>query len=185
MFFLSRKILRPLGLGVLLIILAVLASGPLGRMVYPWPYRETIEIYSEQYGLDPYLVAAVVKVESGFNPGAVSARGARGLMQLMPETAEWIAAQKGDTFQTELLFEPKFNISLGCWYLADLLDQYEGETVLALAAYNGGRGSVSGWLKSREWDGTFDSLEDIPFGETRNFVRKVMRTHKIYRFLYS
>ena len=156
------------------------------KWYYPFPYRETIERHAGEHRIDPLLVAAVMRVESGFNPRAVSAKGARGLMQLMPETAEWVAQQMGlEPFALDMLFDPEVNVALGVWYLADLWRLFDGNTVLVLAAYNGGRGNVRRWMNEGEWTGTIDELSEIPFPETRAFVRKVLSAYTIYRRLWG
>ncbi len=171
-----------LALGALLIYCALLVL----RTSYPLPYRETVERYALTHQIDPLLIASIMRVESGFNPYAISAKGARGLMQLMPETAEWVAERVGiESFALEMLFEPEMNVRLGAWYLADLRRLFEGETVLALAAYNGGRGNVLRWLSDEEWSGTIEEIDDIPFPETRAYVRKVLSTYSMYRRLWG
>lgn len=156
-----------------------------GRLVNPFPYQDEITAQAKREGLDPYLVAAVVKVESGFKPWAKSPKEARGLMQLMPETAEWAAGKLGLAYDQDRLFEPVYNLRLGTWYLAYLCRLYNGDMVLALAAYNGGRAHVNQWLATREWSGRASQLDQIPFPETRNFVRKTLRNYDVYSRLYS
>ncbi|MBC7104775.1 MAG: lytic transglycosylase domain-containing protein, partial [Firmicutes bacterium] len=137
-------------------------------------------------GLDPYLVAAVVKVESNFEPQARSPRGAAGLMQLMPETGAWAARQLGETeFDPSALFDPELNVRLGTRYLAALWREFGGDTVLVLAAYNAGSGRVKEWLARAEWTGEGRTVDQIPFPETRHFVRKVLWYHEVYRYLYG
>ena len=154
-------------------------------MFYPLHYEDYIRAAGAANGVDPMLIAAVIYTESSFKPGAVSPRGARGLMQLMPDTADWIAGETGcSPFSADMLFEPRCNIEFGAWYLADLLDQYSGDTVIALAAYNGGRGEVSRWLAQQIWDGTPENLEQIPFTETRLFVQRVLKVYNRYNRIY-
>jgi len=117
-------------------------------------------------------VAAVIHTESGFRENAVSARGARGLMQVMPSTAEWVAGRIGyPSFSVEMLFDPRYNIEIGTWYLADLIRQFEGSAVVALAAYNGGRGEVDRWLRQGIWDGAEANLAQM-FSPAYTVVRK-------------
>lgn len=198
------------GLRRLLLLLAAL--GGLTYVVlqgihwlYPFPYREIIVAQSGRHGLDPRLVAAVIRVESRFFPGAVSSVGARGLMQILPETGRWAAGQLGLTgFRSEMLYDPVVNVTLGTWYLAHLLDQYEGRAPAgdggpsaaggarlptglpaALAAYNAGRQVVDAWLAAGVWDGSEAGSNGIPFPETRAFVRRVLRDYRVYRALYG
>ncbi|MEW5921778.1 MAG: lytic transglycosylase domain-containing protein [Bacillota bacterium] len=177
-------------IGIFLFMLALyffIAMAPFfSRLLYPLPYKEIIVEHSHRYNLEPQLVAAVIRVESNFHSGAVSAKGARGLMQIMPETGAWAAAQVGmNDFAPEKLFDPLVNISLGTWYLQDLYRNFSGNTYAALAAYNGGRGHVKRWLEEGIWDGSRENLEDIPFAETRIFVLKVEKAYRRYHQLYN
>jgi len=172
--------------GVFLLAVAALVGGPwvLTRL-YPLEYREILFLRAAERGLDPYLVAAVIRAESRFRPRAISAQGARGLMQIMPETGKWVAEQMEIPFDPELLYDPDYNIRLGCWYLSNLLNEFDGNRVLALAAYNGGRNNVKQWLAEERWTGEAHTLEQIPFGETRHYVAVVLRDHKRYQWLYE
>jgi soluble lytic murein transglycosylase len=159
--------------------------GGVAALLYPLHYEKEIGASARQYGVDPYLVAAVAKAESGFNPTAKSRVGATGLMQLMPETAAWIVSRPdwfGDT-QVDLT-DPETNLDLGAYYLSYLLDRFGGGEVEALAAYNAGEGTVSGWLSKR--GGTDSSpgsltVREIPFPETRSFVERVQHYRSLYR----
>lgn len=153
------------------------------RALYPLPYIDIITFYAHREGIDPLLVAAVTRVESKFYPYAQSEQGARGLMQLMPETAKLAAEHLKLPYKPDLLFNPEYNLRLGCWYLAALLREFDNLPI-ALAAYNGGRGNVHSWLEEGIWDGSLQNLDKIPFGETREFVRRVLLNYRIYRFLY-
>lgn len=155
----------------------------IGGHFYPLKYHETVTRHARENGLDPLLVTAIIKVESNFNPGAVSPRGAVGLMQLMPETARWVAAKRGEPFNAALLFDPEANIRFGTWYLTHLRHEF-GDMLLALAAYNGGRTNVKKWLAEEMWTGRAADVDQIPFPETRAFVRKTIWTYRIYRYLY-
>lgn len=173
----------------LALLLAVLLVVPAGRwslaQVYPLAYREIISRQAREHGLDPFLVAAVIRNESRFRHDVVSSQGARGLMQLMPETARWASEQLRIPYSLEMLNDPEFNIRLGCWYLASLHQEFGGDTVLALAAYNGGRSNVRRWLDRNQWTGEHTTLAQIPFPETRKYVGKVLRDHKLYRWIYG
>ncbi|GAB4262132.1 MAG: hypothetical protein Kow00122_18640 [Thermoleophilia bacterium] len=158
----------------------------LSHRLYPVHYRREIVAAADRYGLDPYLVAAVVKAESNFDPEAVSRAGAVGLMQLMPATAAWIVQQSDWTGVTNPdLRDPEHNLALGTYYLAYLLKKFGGDEAAALAAYNAGQGVVSAWLAvpaaGDAWrpPATLRS-EDIPFPETRRFVARVERFRTIY-----
>ncbi|NLW59263.1 MAG: lytic transglycosylase domain-containing protein [Firmicutes bacterium] len=184
-FFVIKKRQLKIGLVLLMSLLGVALHKPVGRLVYPFPYREEIEIRSEYAGVDPQLVAALIYVESKFDPKARSTKGARGLMQIMPETAAWVSAQKGLAFQVDDLDRPEVNIPLGVWYLGYLFREFNGDRVLALAAYNAGGEKVKAWLVSGAWTGRVDDLHRIPYLETRRYVAKIMRTYCFYRYLYA
>ena len=144
-----------------------------------------IDAHAEAHGVDADLVRAVIQVESAFNPLAVSNTGAMGLMQLMPDTAEWIAKQLGDTgYSIEALHEPDRNIRYGTWYLSSLEREFHGNDILALAAYNAGRGNVHDWMKENNWSDNFKDIDAIPYKETRDYVRQVIGDQKKYRELY-
>ncbi len=169
---------------VLGFVILVLLYPQLGRIYYPFLYREEIERLGTQYGLEPELIAALIHVESKFNPAAESRRGARGLMQIMPATGGWVAEALGwQNFTSEDLFDPQLNLEIGCWYLAGLREEFSNIT-RALAAYNAGRGNVRRWIEEGIWDGTRENLEDIPFLETRLYVTKVEKTLERYKALY-
>jgi len=126
-----------------------------------------------------------VCTESSFKSDAESHAGAMGLMQLMPDTAEWIAGKMDiDDFTSEMLEDEEVNISMGCWYLAYLIKRFDGNTVHALAAYNAGPGKVDEWLENDSY--TVDGqLTNIPYEETANYVVRVERAKKIYELLYD
>lgn len=154
------------------------------RGAYPLEYASEIAQDAAQYGLDPYRVAAVIRTESGFNPNAVSGAGARGLMQLMPETGEWIAGKLGvEGYNDDMLFVPETNISFGCWYLAFLHDRFGGKSDVVSAAYNAGHGRVSEWLADDAYS-EGGELISIPFEETSKYVDRVSQAEKMYRKLY-
>ncbi len=173
---------------VLLLTVLVVVQGPAVwfKVTHPLKYEETLRQYAGEYHLDPMLVAAVINVESKFNPQAQSGKGAKGLMQLMDDTAIWGAGEIGmEEFEIEQLFMPETNVRIGCWYLARLLDQYRGNTSVALAAYNGGSGNVSKWLQDSELSKDGKTLNAIPFPETETYVEKVLDQQKRYRQLYK
>jgi len=160
-------------LTILLGLLAALYGGLLGlRVFYPIDYTIELRAFARELGLDPALVAAVVRCESRFDPQAVSRRGAIGLMQIMPETGAWIATQLAiRDFDPGRLTDPAFNLRLGAWYLHHLLDRF-GSPRDALAAYNAGPSHAERWAQG---------LDD-PFPETSAYVRRVMRSVPVYRF---
>ena len=155
-------------------------------LVYPLEYDYIVREYARVNGVRPSLVAAVVLAESKFKDNASSHRGASGLMQIMPETGEWIAEETGMIgFRPEMLNDVSTNLRMGTWYLAYLLREYDGNTVLALAAYNAGRGHVDEWMKEYGWDKNFSEIDSIPFSETREYVKVVMQNEEKYKELYE
>ncbi|EFR42451.1 lytic transglycosylase domain-containing protein [Dialister micraerophilus] len=136
--------------------------------------RMIITEYAHKYRVQRHLVEAVMHAESKFDQKAVSHVGAVGMMQLMPKTAEWIA-QEGELQYTDLK-EPRQNIMLGTWYIDYLLKKYHNNEVLALAAYNAGRGNVDEWITEYGWKDDFTNIKEIPFPETREFVKLVVET---------
>ncbi len=153
------------------------------RAVFPWPMRELIEAEALEYGLDPYLLAALIRQESTFVPDATSRAGARGLMQLMPTTATWIARRLGVEWDESLLAVADANLHLGSAHLSSLLDTYD-RLAPALAAYNAGARPVARWLRYPEARDPFRWVERIPYLETRDYVRAVLRNRELYRALY-
>ncbi len=141
-------------------------------------YERLITWHAEKNHLEPSLVAAVIYTESRFETKAVSGRGAVGLMQLMPDTAQWVAEQQHAAVGN--LHDPGDNIRLGAWYLRYLLDEFHSP-VLALAAYNAGRGHVEEWIRQYGWQKREPAIDEIPFGETREFVRSVLHHEALYR----
>lgn len=153
--------------------------------LYPFPHQALVFQYAFKNELDPWLVAGVIRTESKFVLQARSPKGALGLMQLMPETATWIAEQlEYRNFQLKDLENPEVNIRFGTWYLASLKHEFEGNEVLMLAAYNGGRGNVKHWMQEYGWTMTFGDIRQIPFPETKEYVSKVICSKKRYQELY-
>lgn len=154
------------------------------KIWFPYYHKDTIEFYSRQNQLDPLLVASIIRAESKFDPMAESKKGARGLMQIMPETAKWICSKIDISFHNDTLFEPEHNIMLGCWYLANLREEFNNIN-LVLAAYNGGRGNVNKWIEEGLWKGEENNIDKIPFRETRDYIQKVKMNYDIYIKLYG
>lgn len=174
------------GLGALMLILTMLLSyKPILRSIYPIHYMDLINIHSENSRLDPYLIAAIVSVESSFQPNAVSPKGAVGLMQVMPNTGMWAATHLGlHEFETDQLFEPDINICIGVWCLTRLIREFDSNIPVALASYNGGEANVRQWISNGTWSGSVDDIEHIPFPETRKYVQKVLAMYSYYKWLY-
>lgn len=170
-----------------LFFLAIVVTFPKWIILfYPEPHRDIVFSSAYEYGVDPYLVFAIIRAESKFESLAESPVGAKGLMQIMPETASWIATQHGiKDFDTAQLHQPEINIRFGCWYLAKLNQVFDHKLPLVIAAYNAGEGTVGQWRESGEWDGNPKTLEDIPFPETRKYVKNVLQNHEAYRAIYT
>lgn len=161
-------------------------STPVLKKTYPLKFNEYVFKYSRDNLIDPYLVFAIIKAESSFNPDALSQKNAYGLMQLTKKTAEWGAeSKKLEEFSVEELYIPETNIMLGCWYLGQLMMEFNGNTNLVLAAYNGGSGNVKEWLGNKNLSKTGYSLDRIPFVETKRFVEKVANYYHVYLKLYE
>lgn len=156
------------------------------RLWYPLEYEEPIRAEAARYDLDPALVAAVINTESGFAPDSRSGAGAVGLMQVLPDTARFIARQPNRPSPSpERLAEPEVNIAYGARFLRYLIHRY-GTVGLALAAYNGGPENVNKWLEQARATGdTLTVPDDIPFSETRGFVSRVQRAVPIYHRAYG
>lgn len=154
---------------------------------YPFPYVDLIEKWSEKYNVNPLMTTALIRQESRFEKKAVSTAGATGLMQVMPDTAKWIAPQiKQDIKQIDLK-DPEDNIMLGTWYLGHTHDTYKNNSLLAIASYNAGPGNVSKWLQQANIpkEDPDDFVEAIPFDETKNYVRQVFGNYWNYLRLYN
>jgi soluble lytic murein transglycosylase len=163
-------------------VVALLVGGY--RYVWPFAYRPVVVSQAQRYGLDPFLVAAVIRVESRFQPNARSRRGAIGLMQLLPTTAQWIEQQTGQPGLSARLTDPAVNVALGSWYLTYLLKRFGHNWVLALAAYNAGPATVRRWLKHGQLGHPAGQVAAIPYPETRAFVRRVLLFRTVYRYAY-
>ncbi|HHV44726.1 MAG TPA: lytic transglycosylase domain-containing protein [Firmicutes bacterium] len=174
---------------LLIFLILVLVLGQVRwflQKLYPITYVDEIGYHAWQRGVDPFLVYAVMYVESRLIPQAVSHRGARGLMQIMPDTARWIAKEMGiEDFHEDMLSDPGINISMGTWYLGSLYREFGADDVIVLAAYNAGRGNVARWLEEAVWSGKVTDVEQIPFPETREYVQRVLRIRDWYRYIYG
>lgn len=146
-------------------------------------YKKEVYEYSEQNKVDPLLTFAIIKAESNFNENSISTSEAKGLMQLMDATAADMA--KGLEFGEYNLFKPDDNICLGTKYISTLLQYYNNNIYLALAAYNAGIGNVNKWIENGIIKEDGSDIENIPFKETQNYVRKVMRNYRIYEKINS
>lgn len=192
----SRKGLKAL---IWLVVLAILAGGivifvmqyyedaklGLEKANYPKKYSEYVERYSDEYGLEPSLVYAVIRTESGFDPDAQSDAGACGIMQMMPSSFEWLQQKRGTEgeYTTEDLFNPEVCIDYGCYLLKYFYDYY-GDERCAVAAYNAGF-VVGEWLADSSYSKDGKTLDNIPYPETSNYVDKVESAKEMYIKLYN
>lgn len=153
------------------------------RKIYKIDYKEYVEKYSEEYEVDKYLVYSIIKAESNFKEDSISNKGAKGLMQLMPSTAEEIAKKIEIQVDENNILNPQININLGTKYISNLIIKYKN-IGLALAAYNAGSGNVDNWVEKGILDSNGTNLEEIPYVETNNYVRKILRDYNIYKAIY-
>lgn len=183
-----RRLLGLTAVGALAALLAATLLPRLGDvaqdLTLPLRHADIIRQQAQEKDLDPELIAGVIYQESRFRD-QTSPAGARGLMQITPATARYIANLSGGTrFVIEDLATPQVNIAYGSFYLRYLLDQYDGDEVVALAAYNGGETNVNRWLADADAEGRDFEVDDIPFAETRAYVDKVLEARDDYAEAY-
>jgi soluble lytic murein transglycosylase len=178
----------------LFLVLIVVLLGPIGfgekmmKIMYSKKYENLVVIYSEKYQVDSDLIFALIKAESNFNSSAVSGKGAKGLMQLMEETAKDVSKKTDLKIEPdeigEKLLQADVNIELGTKYISILLEKYNN-TAIALTAYNAGIGTVDNWIEKGVIKKDGEDIQNIPYKETNNYVRKILRDYKIYKKLYG
>jgi len=154
------------------------------QLFYPLYFEDVIFEEAENLGVEPALVAALIRQESLFEPTAESSAGARGLMQVMPGTGEYVA-QRSDygPFTTDALWLPYINIKFGAWYINQQLGIFDNNLFAAMAAYNAGPGNVLNWVETTDDPDTF--VETIPFWESRTYIRRVYENLAAYRRIYG
>ena len=185
------KISRPVAI-ILIIAIAFLAAFAVDgvfrgieKLQRPDEHREIVEKYAAEYNVPAYIIFAIIDTESDFDEDATSSAGAMGLMQMMPSTFEWLtsADHLAENLLPEALYEPEVSIRYGTYYLRYLFEKfYNWDTVFA--AYNGGEGNVAKWLQSSEYSDGKGNLTEIPFEETRKYVKKVNRSIDYYKNTY-
>jgi soluble lytic murein transglycosylase len=155
------------------------------RILFPQDYWPTIKAESERNGLNPYMVASLIRQESEFNPRAVSPANAYGLMQLLPSVGRDMAKREGmgSHLEADALLDPITNIKLGTAYLKQTLDKFGGHQEYAFAAYNAGDSRVNDWQSGANYTGLDEFVESIPFTETREYVQAIIRNEEIYKEL--
>lgn len=156
------------------------------RHVFKQEYSEYVNKYAQINGIDPMWIYAIIKVESNFNENATSNSGAKGLMQLMDTTADELASKVNiQDFEIDMLYNPEINIMLGTKYFDELLERYNENYYLAIAAYNGGIGNVDEWINKGIIEANGSNIENIPYKETNMYVRKTVNAYSMYTELYK
>ena len=154
--------------------------------LFPRPWWDALRSYSAENGLDPYLVASLIRQESEFNPQAISHSNAYGLMQLLPKTGKGEAKKTGlSHYSTDKLLDPTINIELGTHYFRSMVDEFGGQVEYALAAYNAGADRVADWRASGNYRDVEEFVESIPFTETREYVQAIVRNAEVYKKVYG
>ena len=185
------KVIKFIGkvLGFILLTILTLVAVSYGVIAYQTSrtqinYQDQINEYSNKYNVDPLLTASIVKVESDFDNDAQSHQGAKGLMQLLDETAKHSAEVIGEDYYPDKLNDIDYNLKLGVGYYNYLYNYYNNKE-LALAAYNGGVGNVDKWIDQGILDKVNPDISKIPFDETRQYVTKVMANYEVYKTFYK
>ena len=185
---------RPLAIIIILLIALVVGIASdlvwtaLDKAIYPRTYSELVSKYAAEYNVPEDVIYATIKVESSFDPEAVSSAGARGLMQMLPSTFEWLTADEhlGEHLDAKSLFDPEVSIRYGVYYLKYLYSKFDHKWDVACAAYNGGEGNVTKWLADESYSDGKGNLTAYPdeFDETKNYVKKIKKAREMYRKLY-
>lgn len=183
-----KKVIIPIMiLAIILILLfsVIRVQDIVIKKIYPQKYNVYVEKYALEYGVDRMLVYAIIKAESNFKPNIKSNSNAIGLMQLLEDTAGETANKIGIEYTDGCLYDPETNIRLGIKYFSDLLKEYDNNYMLALTAYNAGTGNLKKWIEQGIIKPDGSNIEDIPYKETNNYVRKIVRDYNIYKDLYN
>ena len=165
-------------LGVLVLVLSILLIFIFYFLIYPVKYKNIVQKYSAEYSINIETIYAVIKAESNFNKNAVSLKGAVGLMQLLPSTADWISNLLNENDYD--LKDAETNIKYGTYYLRYLYNKFEYLDT-AICAYNAGEGTVRNWLNNPEYSSDFKTLNVIPYKETREYLNKVKFYERVYK----
>ena len=191
----ARSLRRALNIAAI----AILALGVLGLTLviafdreprsfiqaYPMEYTDLIRRYAGDNGLEPAYVASVILAESSYDPQAVSSVNAQGLMQILPDTGEWIAGKFDETYVEGCLFDPDTNLRYGCWYLGFLMDRYGGDMTCASSAYHQGQGTVDKWLRDPTISEDGLTLTSIPSDATKTYVQRILKYYEKYEKRYA
>lgn len=165
---------------VLILITILVARAIIIKINYPQKYSEYVEKYAKENNIEKELIYAMIKAESHFKEEAISNKEAIGLMQILESTAQEVAEELEIEVTKEEIIKPETNIALGTKYLSKLIEKY-GDTKLAIAAYNAGIGNVDSWIEKEIIKKDGSNIENIPFKETNNYVRKILRDYEIYK----
>ncbi|NLG33323.1 MAG: lytic transglycosylase domain-containing protein [Syntrophomonadaceae bacterium] len=183
---LKKRLSAAIWVCILLFIGIIISFPHWIEFFYPQPHKDIVFSAAYENNIDPYLAFAIIRTESKYQVMAESSAGAKGLMQLMPDTARWIADQKNiSDFDLKQLHDPEINISFGCWYLANLNREFDGRIPIVIAAYNAGQGNVREWILQEKWDGEVQTIDSIPFAETRSYVKNVLKSYQAYQAIYK
>ena len=188
----NKRVLSILAILAVSLVLAVIIEtiwGVADHTVHPQKYAETVTKYSQEFNVPEDVIYATIKVESNFDPNAISRAGARGLMQMMPTTFDWLTGDEhlGENLPQIMLFDPEVSIRYGTYYLKYLYTKFDHNWETVAAAYNGGEGNVTKWLADSRYSDGSGNLTDFPdeFGETENYVKKIAKERKAYQRIYN
>jgi soluble lytic murein transglycosylase len=183
------RILVILIIAVVILIAINIGYNEYTRRTHPIEFSETVERYAREFGVDKFLIYAVIKTESSFNPQAESHLGARGLMQIMPDTFDWLMNYRLFERNLELTFDDMYvidhNVRYGAYFIAFNMEKYSGSIDNSLAAYHAGIGAVDGWLSNPDFSSDGVTLDKIPFADTQHYVNKVNAAYQTYLRLYT
>jgi len=182
---LNKKIFIILSIILLVVILfnIIKIQNIILKIIFPIKYEQYVEKYSKEYNVEENLIFAIIKAESNFNKDISSNKEAKGLMQILYSTAEEVAESVNLQISKQDLYNEEVNINIGTKYIAKLIQKYDN-VELALAAYNAGTGNVDKWIEQGILKKDGSNIEQIPFKETNNYVRKVIRNYRIYNDIY-
>lgn len=187
----DKKRNKPIKIGIFIIVLVAaffLTIWVLKTFVYPLTHFSIVKEAASENSLDPYLILAIIKTESGFNENAKSNKDAKGLMQMLDSTANEVNDNINIVDSVDdNIYDADVNIKLGCKYFSNLVKRYDGNYYLAICAYNAGMGNVDKWLENGYIDKNLDEYKNVnlPFEETSKYLEKVISSYKIYVKLYS
>ena len=169
---------------IFIVIMTIINKNNIKKHFYKDNYREYVEEYASKYDVDKNLIFAIIKAESNFNENAISNAKAKGLMQVMDSTAKDISKDLQIEVDEETILIPEINIEIGTKYISMMISKYKSIN-LALAAYNAGSGNVDKWIENGTLKDDGSNIENIPFKETNNYVRKILRDYEIYKEIYK